>query len=396
MTMPKPPPGFEFEESVISDGPTPPPGFESVESAFYEDIATGKRPVAPGLSKKGGLGLLRGLGKIAEEIGGGGLKDISRIQSEAKGFEEETKEEEIQRKGGETAGEFLGSFAVPLGPITKGVKGLIPKKGEKVFFDFLKKHGFSDKEITPFLQSDKKWSFLKNLAKKDKKTANLLQNIHEKFGGVYEPLIKRGSAERGLKRFEIDSFAFELYKKLKKIPLVHREGVIKDVRELGNSKINNADFIQFIQNINARIGTAKGGKRSIGLLKEPVKTFMKKLNPQLAEDYDLANKLYGKSKSMARNLAPKQIDEFVEAGEVFGIASGIATGNFGLLTKIMGITGARTIAREMLINPKLQRMANKIITNISTGNKKNVAKIMHQISKEFKKDHPEISDQLDK
>ncbi len=395
MSLPTPPTGFEFFEEEVSAVPSPPPGFEAYKPSFRQKIMDIGKEVAPGLGRKAAFGVLRGLGNVAQEISGG-LQTPKQIRLKATGLPGETSKDRIEREQGEALGEFMGSLGIPLGPVLPKVKGLIPKKGKEKLFQFLKEHGFSDKEITPFLQSEKKWSFLKNLAKKDKKTAKLLENIQERSGGIYETLKTQGAAEPGLNPDQYERFIEALGKEKKNIPLVFREKASKDIAELINSPMTNADLIQFNINLNARIGAKKGGPAAIGRLKRPVKEFMKELNPELAADYELANKLYSQGKKIASKLSPKNIDEFIEAGELFGIASGVATRNFGLLTKIVGLTGARALSREMLINPKLQRLANKLVTNIDKGNKKNVAKIMGKIAQEMKKDYPDVSNQIEK
>ncbi len=395
MSLPTPPSGFEFIEEDKEITPPPPKGFEPYKPSFREHITATTKELVPGLSRKQAFGILRGAGKVAQEVSGG-LPTFEQVKQRSAGLPGESEEDRQEREQGEPVGEFLFSLGIPLGPVVQTVKGLVPKKAQEKLFEFLKDHGFSDKEITPFLQSKKKWAFLKKLAKKNEKTATLVKNIEKRAGGIYETLKAQGASEPGLNSAQYDRFVEAIGKAKKTIPLVFREKASKDIAELLNSRMNNSDFIEFVVNINARIGSKKGGPAAIGRLKKPALEFMKELNPQLASDYKLASKLYGQGKKIAGDLLPKHFDEFIEAGEIFGVASGIVTGNISLLTKALGMVGARAVAREMLINPKLQNISKKIFTNMDKGNKKNIVKLMVQFANEIGKDHPDIKDQLNK
>ena len=91
---------------------------------------------------------------------------------------------------------------------------------------------------------------------------------------------------------------------------------------------------------------------------------MEIINPYLAEEYQLANRLYAKRFPIAKHLSTKEIDQLISVGETGALIAGLADQNLGLLTKVLGSTGARKVAREVLINPRLQNLNKRMAKSI--------------------------------
>lgn len=341
------------------------------------------------------LGLLEGLGNVAQSVSGGLETPQQKLQKQIR---EQTEPSELRtrRELGSDIGEFVGSLAVPLPFFGAASKGLKPKKGMEESFNFLKKHGFTEKEMTPLLQSQGKLDFFKTLSSKDDKTKNLMKSIYEKFSNVYEPLMQKGSKSASLTNESSMALEEKVGDVLKKIPRKYRSEVSKDIQEFFNSPQKFSDYIQFDQNLNASLGGERGGKNAMGIVKGPMQEAMAKEYPSLMKEYLKTKEMYKKFAEVSSDLAPSVVQELIDAGKLYGIAASLSTGNVGLLTKLIGLTAARKLAREALINPSLQNIVSKIGSNLNKGNKPQVAKLMEALTKVVRKKDPELSDQLDR
>lgn len=85
------------------------------------------------------------------------------------------------------------------------------------------------------------------------------------------------------------------------------------------------------------------------------------------------------------------MDSFVNKGEIItAIPSGIAlaTGNTTPLLGLGGEIATRLLAREMLINPYFQNLANKLVTNLNSGSVKGVTELVKQAQEYMERKHP--------
>lgn len=338
-------------------------------------------------------GLLEGLGAAAP--------GIKPPEVRGKEFEELIEEKTLTPEQERQAlfkdiGEFAGTLGIPLGPVAPTIRGLKPKKAQEAQFNFLKKHGFTEKEMTPLLTPEKKFDFFKGLASKDKKTRNVFESIGSKFSGIYEPLIQKGAKGPVLGEPQRATLERTLTGKLERLPRAFRSEASKDLQEFFNSRQNFADFIQLDQNLNASIGGKTGGKAAIGTLKGPIQEYMKVVNPKLAKEYGQTKELYSTFKRRARDLAPKAVEDLINAGEIYAVAGALSSGKMGWLARLLGLTGARKLAREAIINPKFQNIMSKLGQNVTKGNKKNIVKLMKALSKGIRDDDPELSYRIDK
>ena len=95
-----------------------------------------------------------------------------------------------------------------------------------------------------------------------------------------------------------------------------------------------------------------------------------------------------------KNLSPKKIDDLLDAGEMLALATSIATGNLSGITAVVGTHASRLLAREILINPRLQNIGRRLVHNLDKGNNKMVAKLMNSFYREVKKKYPEEAETI--
>lgn len=260
--------------------------------------------------------------------------------------------------GGEIAQDIaeLASMSAP-----DLAKNLVAKKSQSRVVNFLKNKGWTDREITPLIQDPKKIARYAKFSSKGEKVASLNKDIYNKFDSLYSDVRSTGESLPALKGEQVDSFLGDFENIWEKIPRRYRRKIQGEVDDLFNSPMKFSDFVDFNQAVNAEIGAEEGGRAVLGRLKEATQDAQRMISPELSEELALTNELYSRRANFAKHMKPKQIDDLAEAGKIYGLAAGIADGNFGIIKGVIGLTGARKLAREILINPRLQNISDKML-----------------------------------
>ena len=141
---------------------------------------------------------------------------------------------------------------------------------------------------------------------------------------------------------------------------------------------------------------AKSTKQAVKSLKDPIRQFMKEIDPAVAKEYQLLDKFWGKKNQITRRLKPDQLDKAIDLAEAGGIVTGIMTGNLGILKKALGAIGARTLSTELLINPRLQNLSNQMLRAASRNQSAILKKLNDSFISELEKKHPDIAEKLRK
>jgi len=277
-----------------------------------------------------------------------------------------------QAGGGEIAQDIAELASMSLPDLAKNIPA---KKAQERVIGFLRKKGFSENEITPLIQSPKKLARMAKFASKGEKTNKLMRETYEKFDNVYSSIRESGEKLPGLRGEQADIFLGNFQEKMDKIPKFYKRQIKEEIDDLLNSELKFNDFMDFDQAVNARIKGVEGGKAILGTLKEATSKAKQAVNPQLAEDLKLANELYGKRINVSQHLRTKQLDDLLDMGEAIGTMGAIADQNVGLITKMIGISGARKIAREMLINPRLQNISKRMLASIKNNKFQEASKL---------------------
>lgn len=286
------------------------------------------------LAKLARVGVGAGLGQLAEEMGAPEL-----VQNLAE----------------------LSAFISPTGKF-------LPKKSQKEAVEFLRAKGFSDKEITPLLQSEKKIRMLSKVADKGKKSEKLISNISDKLGEGYD-LLKTQGSEKFLRGSEAVAFDDKLSDVINKIPPRFSRLIEKDVEDLRNRGISQKNLIDFYQDINAVVKGQEGGKAVLGILKKPIMEGLEQIDPKSAKDFVKLNEFYSKKAKLSKGLSKDQLDNFMTKGKIYAAIGSLASGNFALpILKGLGIQKAiGVVARELLINPKLQNLSDQMLKSIKSN-----------------------------
>lgn len=300
--------------------------------------------------------------KIAQAFTGGAAK---------KGLEELDFPEWAQDVGGGIA------TALPGAVKNLSSKALTVSEKNKEMYDFLKSKGLNDKQITPILQSEAKVNFLGPLASKGGRSTKLAEDIRSSLGPVYKD-IKTQGATKFLPRNKVVDFENKLLDKLDELHYSYRKLIDKDVKRLRDNPITFKSLREFEREINNKIGSLEGGKAEIGILKEVTDEAKQWIDSSLYKDLKMVNKAYGKGLALADKLDPKGIEGLVGLGQIGSKIYSIAS-----LAKSIG---GKSLAREILTNPRLQGIHRKLLKSINDQKYNISIRLAEQIEKEIAKE----------
>lgn len=337
----------ELSEKILEKSlPTPKKGLYPYVESISEGAASGSKFGLPG-TIAGGIG--------------GGLKELAKQKNAPRWVQ------------------TLAEIAPWL--FTEG--GLVPKKNQKIVYNFLKKQGFNDKEITPLLQGSKKLSFSGKLGAKGGRLEENLQNISDRFQKSYNKFRIEGK-DLPLSGNSIKNFEENFEKIWKDIPVDQRKLLNELKEELFSKPITRATMQDFFHGINRQIygKGAVGKKELLTELKNPIYEGMELIEKGSGEEFKLLNELNEKKFEILKKLSPDKVDKFFSLTETLGLAGAIASGNISYIASIIGEHAARMLIREISINPRLQNISTKM-TQAAT---KNQAAIVEKLYNKFKDD----------
>lgn len=317
----------------------------------------------------GQRGLRRGLAMAPEMAAfpGSGIQALPR--SIAAGFLGEGAKDLGAPEWAQTAVE-LTAF---IGPDV--TKKLLSAGKSKDIVDAGRRMGLTDEQITPLMQSGTRLKWLSKLAPKRGSTEKALQSTKNALSEGYNTLKESASASSALSEAGKEKMIDSLALTFKNMPAGVRSKMRQDTADLLNSPITGESLINYWQDINHNLGPKS---KQLSLLKKPIKEAIQSVSPELAKDFEMLNALQSKYYPVAAKLRPTLTSDIVKAAETLGLIGGVAFGHYPSLLAIAGEKGARKLAQQMLINPRLQQLSSKMVDAINT-NKFGVAKKVYDL-----------------
>jgi hypothetical protein len=295
------------------------------------------------------------------------------------------------------APEWAQSIAEGLPFFYSGGKKIPLKPDQKKLGEFLRKQGLTENEITPLLKTPEQINRWSTFASKGKKSRKLMESIYNKTGSIYDSVISEGKSLPPLSNESKEKILKSFSKIKEETPNVHWELIEKDMKDfLTKGRAGAEDLINLDKDINAILGADRGAWDAVGRFKGPIKEALESINPQIAEDYSLAKEFYrSRAKAKTALINPKDFDRFMDAGEAYGLAQGIFNRDMGMIAKVLGASGGRSLAREMLINPKLHNMAVRIGESLRKNKLNLTAKYLREFSNALREEDPGLADSID-
>ena len=245
-------------------------------------------------------------------------------------------------------------------------KNLIPKKSveQENIAEFARRNGMTEKELALGL-SEREPRLVEELASKGGKTVKAFDNTKQALGRIWNTLTNSEAAQKPMRGAESSHFINGLMKRMDKLPNASRDMIQKDMQDLIKSDMKGSDIINFWQDVNYHI---QKGEKNLGILKEDLSKALHHISPELANDFKMTNQLYGNYASLANRMGPDIAEKLIKAGEAGIFVSGITTGNYPLIKSVLGAVGARKLAAEMVINPRLQNMSTRFMHSLKENN----------------------------
>ncbi len=271
-------------------------------------------------------------------------------------------------------------------------KQIIPKGSQKALVEGARRLGLKEGELTPLIQSESKQKFLAKAAPRRGRTKKLLDKSYQALGNVYDRLENLPQSVKELSP-EISRKAInEISDTLNKYPNELRKVISEDFSDFLSEPVTGTSLINFFKDINYNIG--KGHSR-LGTLKEPIFKALEDISPEFANDFRLTNKLYSNYSKIAERIKPTLLSDLYSAGEAIRLITGVSLGNYPLIGELVGEHTARSLARELLLNPRLQNLSKKMVIALN-GNKFAFAnQIAKDYAKELREFNPEIADKIE-
>lgn len=335
-------------------------------------------------------GLRRGLQQAPTALAFPGSKLETLPRSIAAGFMGEGAKELGLPEWAQTAAEITAY----IGPDV--TKKLLSSGKDAELIEFAKKMGMTDKEITPLIQSDFKQKWLAKISTKGSSTEKALGDTKSAINKVADTLQNSKVAATEIVEKENGKLINGLFEKLNKVPREIRDKIEKDLSDLLDNKITGSTLINFWRDINSKYGKDKSFLQT---LKGPIMDALESISPQLGKDFELSNKLFSKYYPIAKKLKPGLADKIVSAGETIagvGALGAAAFGNFGPLGVIVGEQAIKKFSQQLLTNPHLQQLSNKMVVAINQNKPMIVKNLAQAFSNQIRKQSPEVASELDK
>lgn len=271
-------------------------------------------------------------------------------------------------------------------------KKLIEKGSNKELIEAGRKLGLSDEALTPLLQSDFKQKWLSKLAPKRGATADALEKSKSGLSNVYTNIQQSPEALIAIPEEAKKRFMESMGKRLFTMPAEVRNRVKEDFRDLLASPITGETLMNFYSDVNHYLGD---NTKQLSLLKEPIKDALSAISPQMGKDFDIVNNLYSKYHKISSKLQPSLASDIVNWVENLGLFGSVFNGNYHTMVGILGEKAARKLAQQMLINPRFQKLSQKMVVAFNQNKFGLAQKVTNDFKKEIAKFDPESAEKIE-
>ncbi len=273
-------------------------------------------------------------------------------------------------------------------------KQIQPTKKQEKAVALLRKAGATEQEIAPVIQSPKKQQIIGSVAQKGGKATTKLKETKQMLDRTVESFKTGKFGAEKFKDQNWNKMVNELQSKLQDMPAKVRNTIGEDFQQFLKGPKDVKSAIKLYRDINANYSPKTA---QLGTMKDPIKDALATISPELARDFNLTNDLFVKYYSIYNKLSPKNADLFnqiINLTEWGRIGAGVYFGQYPLIVEVIGEKAGRILAREMLINPRMQNLAKQTAQALN-ANKYGVANQLNQkMVKMLSKEHPDAAAEL--
>lgn len=292
--------------------------------------------------------------------------------------------------GGEGAQTVAEILALSAPNLHRALVGRNPQQQRLI--DFGRAQGLTEEQLVPAVQENGPWRrFLARVANKGATTQDKLESSRNAINDIFEDLRNSPAARQQVPATQVPQVMGDYLQEFNRLPDRLKRQIIPELRTLANSNGTVGDMIQFYQNVN--YGTSD--PQRIQGFQEVTRRAIESANPQIGEEFRLANRLASNRYNTAHLLRPPAGGDVKQQVKQFGLLYGLVSGDYSLVKAAVAGLGGAKAAELFLLNPRLQNITTKIATAINTGRVELAQRLLKQMQKEYKKDAPEIAEQLD-
>ena len=349
------------------------------EKDIQEGVTERLEELIPSQGEEGFIqrGLRRGLGEAPTMMafpGGSALQTLPR--SIAAGFLGEGAKDLGAPEWVQAAAELTAYLGPDL------TKKLLEKGSSQEIIKMGRRHGLTDDQITPLIQSDFKKKWLSKITPRRGRTREALQETQKGLGKAYDALKKSERASMEMSPENKEKLIRKFTDITQDIPSIVREKVKQDFVDFVKSPMNGASLMNLHKDINKSLGPMT---KELVQYKQPIAEALYEINPELGRDFTNLNNLYSRYADIAGKLKPTLVSDIVSAGEALGIMGSLVLGDVSMLSKFLAEQGVKITAQEMLLNPRLNQLSEKFLMAVNQYKWPIAAKISNQMYDEIKK-----------
>lgn len=298
----------------------------------------------------------------------------------------------VEELGGGEIAQTLAELTAFIGP--ELTKKLFASGKNKEIMQFAKKMGMTDEQITPLIQGETKQKWLSKLTSKGKSTQNRLAESKKGIEKIYKSVESSPEAALEISEMQNGKLINEIFKKLESMPRDAQSKIEADLSDLLNNKITGNSLINFWRDINSKYTL---NKQQLQTIKEPLKNALKSISPDLAQDFEMTNKLFSKYYPISSKLKPDLASKIVSAAESIGSVGSVIGAMLGHPYPLLSIIGKKAgskLSSEMLLNPRFQQIGKKMVLAINQNKWGMAKKLIDLYAHEVKEISPKLSEEL--
>lgn len=382
-----------MEDDEISPPVTLPEG----RRAFQEELESYEREVGDrSILQEAPRRLTRSLPMLA--LGGGAfLGDV--LGREATGLLAKKGVEKLG--GGEGFQDFVdlvASLKPSLSKTIRPTQRAIPASEtgktftQKELVEGARRLGMTEEQIAPLVREG---SFAKMLRKVSPGSSSAQKAIGEsrRAAGtkIFQNLTEKASS-KALNEAKSSDFIRNTEKVLSEISARSRNAIQEDWKSLLDEGVNGKSLMQFWDKINDYFREYPKLQR----LKDPIKKALLEVDPSVAKDFEIANTLSSRSRSVQKAMKPTTASKLFDLGELGEIISSVYYLDPTMLGIGLGSVSGRKLAELMTVNPRFQNLHKKLLTSVNAGQFKAAYKIFDNLTSMIAKDSPEMAAKMRK
>lgn len=253
---------------------------------------------------------------------------------------------------------------------------LRPGSGQQVFVRNMRLAGFTEDEIAPLVQSERKLNTLSRVAKKTGRSQRAIQNSRQAVSERFTHIRDSIDAFLPMAEENLPALRESIENVLMEMPSEIAGMARDDVAVLFNGDVNGRKLMNFWRNVNSYYDR---GAPELGSLKRAIQPALESISSEMAFDFELANQAWARYERIAARMRPGVRDALLDASSVPRFAYGMFTGDTAIMGEVVAESAIRSMAAEMLTNPRFQDLSRKWISAMN----KSRFKIATELSKEM-------------